>query len=154
MEKILISRCLLGEQVRYDGNDNLSSHPLIQQWHNRWVPLCPEVNGGLTTPRPPAELQNDGHILTINGDDVSAAFNRGALHALMLCKQHNIRFAVLKENSPSCGRHKIYDGTFSGIKINGQGMTTQALLEAGVQVFSENEIDALEQAILESEAAL
>ncbi|WP_087023605.1 DUF523 domain-containing protein [Thaumasiovibrio subtropicus] len=147
MEKILISRCLLGEQVRYDGNDNLIPHPLITTWRDRWVPVCPEVSGGLPTPRPPAELQQDGHIITIEGEDVSAAFNRGALHALMLCKQHNIRFAVLKENSPSCGRHQIYDGTFSGVKVAGQGMTTQALLEAGIQVFSDQELDALADAV-------
>ncbi|WP_413113662.1 DUF523 domain-containing protein [Thaumasiovibrio sp. DFM-14] len=150
MEKILISRCLLGERVRYDGDNNLSTHPIIEQWKPYWVPLCPEVQGGLPIPRLPAEIQPDGRVCTIVGGDVTAAFQRGALHALTLCHQHNIRFAVLKENSPSCGRHHIYDGQFNGSKISGHGMTTLALLNAGIQVFSEHELDALVAAINEA----
>ncbi|WP_064601501.1 DUF523 domain-containing protein [Photobacterium sp. J15] len=153
MEKILISACLYGKAVRYDGKDNFLAHPQLQQWkqQGRLVVVCPEVSGGLATPRPPAEIQADGTILTVDGNDVTTAFNCGAEEAAVLCRQHKIKLALLKENSPSCGSHAIYDGQFNGTKIPGEGKTTSALKLLGVKVFNESQIDELAKALTTSE---
>ena len=145
-EKILISRCLLGDNVRYDSKTIPLKHKLLNIWQkqNRIVPICPEVAGGLSVPREPAEQQpNSERIVTISGVDVSQQFNLGAKIALSLCRQHNIRFAVLKESSPSCGSTLIYDGTFSNHKVEGQGTTTKLLIQKGIYVFSENNLQEL-----------
>ncbi|WP_409322862.1 DUF523 domain-containing protein [Pseudomonas putida] len=135
--KVLVSACLLGQPVRYDGR--ASGHPdLLQHWQaeGRVVPLCPEVAGGLPTPRPPAEipggqgsavLEGDTQVLTVTGEDVSAAFLAGAQMALELVRRHGIRVAVLKSGSPSCGNRLTYDGTFSGVKVAGGGCRTSPL---------------------------
>ncbi|CAI8984073.1 conserved hypothetical protein [Pseudomonas sp. IT-P253] len=150
MQKILVSRCLLGHRVRYDGG---ASGPFdqLQLWvdEGRVVPLCPEVAGGLPTPRAAAEIPGgqggdvlDGHasVITTEGEDVSAQFLSGACQALELVQQHGIRIAVLKANSPSCGNLLTYDGTFSGVKISGEGVTAALLKRHGVHVFSELEL--------------
>jgi uncharacterized protein YbbK (DUF523 family) len=150
MQKILVSRCLLGHRVRYDGG---ASGPFdqLQQWldEGRVVPLCPEVAGGLPTPRAAAEIPGgqggevlDGHasVITTEGDDVSAEFLSGAYQALERVQKHGIRIAVLKANSPSCGNLLTYDGTFSGVKVSGEGVTAALLRRNGVQVFSELEL--------------
>lgn len=158
MHKVLVSACLLGQPVRYDGR--ASGHPdLLQQWQaeGRIVPLCPEVAGGLPTPRPPAEipggqgaavLDGDAQVLTVTGEDVSAQFLAGAQLALELVRRHGLRIAVLKSGSPSCGNRLTYDGTFSGTKVNGEGVTVALLRREGVRVFSELELDAAELALL------
>jgi len=146
MRKILISRCFLGENVRYDGGNQLLLNHHIELWKNqqRLIAICPEVSGGLSVPRSPAEFnQSNGKIYTVDGEDVSAAFHRGAQQALALCKKYGIRFALLKESSPSCGSKLIYDGTFTNRKISGQGVTASLLLENGIKVFSENSIEQL-----------
>ncbi|MEB0043973.1 MULTISPECIES: DUF523 domain-containing protein [unclassified Pseudomonas] len=150
MQKILISRCLLGHRVRYDGG---ASGPFdqLQQWieEGRVVPLCPEVAGGLPTPRAAAEIPGgqgaevlDGRqpVMTTAGEDVSAEFLSGAYQALACVQKHGIRIAVLKANSPSCGNVLTYDGTFSGVKVRGEGVTAALLKRHGVQVFSELEL--------------
>jgi uncharacterized protein YbbK (DUF523 family) len=150
MQKILVSRCLLGHRVRYDGG---ASGPFdqLQRWidEGRVVPLCPEVAGGLPTPRAAAEIPGgqggdvlDGQaaVITTEGEDVSAQFLSGAYQALELVQQHDIRIAVLKANSPSCGNLLTYDGTFSGVKITGEGVTAALLRRHGVRVFSELEL--------------
>ncbi|WP_085594378.1 MULTISPECIES: DUF523 domain-containing protein [unclassified Pseudomonas] len=147
MHKILVSRCLLGHRVRYDGG---ASGPFDQlaawQHEGRVVALCPEVAGGLPTPRAAAEipggqgvdvLQGRAPVMTTAGDDVSAEFLSGARQALALVEKHGIRIAVLKANSPSCGNLWTYDGTFSGAKVPGEGVTAALLKQHGVQVFSE-----------------
>ncbi|MCY7260618.1 MULTISPECIES: DUF523 domain-containing protein [Pseudomonas] len=147
MHKILVSRCLLGHRVRYDGG---ASGPFDQlsNWlqEGRVVALCPEVAGGLPTPRAAAEipggqgvevLDGKASVLTSEGEDVSAEFLSGARQALELVRKHGIRIAVLKANSPSCGNVLTYDGTFSGIKVQGEGVTAALLQRHGVQVFSE-----------------
>ncbi|MEG0248678.1 MAG: DUF523 domain-containing protein [Pseudomonas sp.] len=155
--KVLVSACLLGQPVRYDGR--ASGHPdLLQRWQSegRIVPLCPEVAGGLPTPRPPAEIPGgqgstvvDGlvPVVTVDGEDVSAQFLAGAQIALELVRRHGIRIAILKSGSPSCGNLLTYDGTFSGTKVAGEGVTTALLRREGVQVFSELELEAAEQAL-------
>jgi uncharacterized protein YbbK (DUF523 family) len=150
MQKILVSRCLLGHRVRYDGGAS-GPFDLLQQWldEGRVVPLCPEVAGGLPTPRAAAEipggqgaqvLDGTAPVITTAGEDVSAQFLAGAYQALELVQQHAIRIAVLKANSPSCGNLLTYDGTFSGTKVNGEGVTAALLKRHGVQVFSELEL--------------
>jgi len=145
-DKILISRCFLGENVRYNSEIIPLQHKLLTLWQqqNRFIAVCPEVFGGLSVPREPAEKQpNSDKIITITGKDVSTQFNLGAKQALALCKQHNIRFALLKESSPSCGSTLIYDGSFSNNKIVGQGVTSQILTQEGIKVFSENNLEGL-----------
>ncbi|MET1080338.1 MAG: DUF523 domain-containing protein [Pseudomonas sp.] len=155
MHKILVSRCLLGHRVRYDGGAHGPFDPL-QQWQaeGRVVAVCPEVAGGLGTPRPPAEIPGgqggqvlDGlrPVLTDNGEDVTAAFCDGARQALALVQAHGIRMAVLKARSPSCGNREAYDGSFSGVKVAGEGVTAALLRRAGVEVFNEQELDAAAQ---------
>ncbi|MEL1088129.1 DUF523 domain-containing protein [Pseudomonas sp. OB66] len=150
MEKILVSRCLLGHRVRYDGGAS-GPFDLLEQWieEGRVVPLCPEVAGGLPTPRAAAEIPGgqggevlDGAaaVITTDGEDVSAQFLEGARQALELVQKHGIRVAVLKANSPSCGSLLTYDGTFSGVKVNGEGVTAALLKRHGVRVFSELEL--------------
>ncbi|WP_448213980.1 DUF523 domain-containing protein [Colwellia sp. MEBiC06753] len=145
MDKILVSACLLGAKVRYDGQ----AKPLLNRKLTRWqqqgrlITVCPEVAGGLSIPREPAELQANGLVITTNGANVTAAFIQGAQHALHLCQRHQIRYALLKESSPSCGSQWRYDGNFSGQKIAGQGLTAELLIKHGIAVFSEENIEQL-----------
>jgi len=149
--KVLVSACLLGEAVRYDGGTKTCSHPLLSRWlaEGRVVPFCPEMAGGLGVPRPPAQcvggdgdavLRGEARILDVNGKDVTAAFRRGAEAALALCQKEGVELAVLKENSPSCGSSRIHDGTFSGTLRPGSGLTTAMLRAAGIPVISEEEL--------------
>jgi uncharacterized protein YbbK (DUF523 family) len=152
VQKILVSACLLGAAVRYHGGDARSDDPVLQQWarEGRLVSVCPEVAGGLSTPRPAAELQRaapNGSRLKVlvvdeQGRDVSDAFLGGGHSALDLVRRNDIRVAVLKDGSPSCGSSTIHDGTFSGTRIAGEGVTAAMLRSAGVRVFSEHEIAA------------
>ena len=157
MEKILVSRCLLGHKVRYDGG---ASGPFDQlaawQAEGRVVAICPEVAGGLPTPRPPAEIpggqgidvwEGRAQVLTAKGEDFSNAFLDGARQALALVQRHHIRIAILKANSPSCGNRLTYDGSFRGVKVEGQGVTAALLTRAGVQVFSELELEEAAKAL-------
>ncbi|WP_130889105.1 MULTISPECIES: DUF523 domain-containing protein [unclassified Pseudomonas] len=150
MEKILVSRCLLGHRVRYDGGAS-GPFDLLEQWieEGRVVPLCPEVAGGLPTPRAAAEipggqggevLDGTAAVITTDGEDVSAQFLEGARRALELVQKHGIRVAVLKANSPSCGNLLTYDGTFRGVRVSGEGVTAALLKRHGVRVFSELEL--------------
>ncbi|WP_394173674.1 DUF523 domain-containing protein [Thalassotalea litorea] len=144
MEKILVSSCFLGNRVRYDGKAKALLHPQLQTWkqQGRLVVICPEVAGGLTVPRSRAEQQSD-HVVDEHGKDVTQEFKAGAQHALSLCQQYNIKFALLKEYSPSCGSKKIYDGTFSGKKIPGKGVTAALLHQHNINVFSEESVEQL-----------
>lgn len=155
--KVLVSRCLLGHRVRYDGG---ASGPYAQlaQWQaeGRVIALCPEVAGGLPTPRAAAEipggqgvevLAGKAAVITTEGEDVTEAFVSGARQALALVEHHGIRLAILKANSPSCGNRLTYDGSFSGVKVEGQGVTAALLTRAGVQVFSELELEEAAKAL-------
>lgn len=150
MDKILISACFLGDLVRYDEKTKALAHPLLLRWYeeNRLIKICPEMAGGLSVPRAAAEINPETlKITTENKVDVTKAFHLGAERALALCKTHKICFALLKESSPSCGSQLIYDGSFSNTKISGQGITTQVLRANGIEVFSENSIEALARRI-------
>lgn len=154
MEKIFISACLMGENVRYDGGHQSLAHQAITQWtqENRIISGCPECLGGLPIPRAPAEVQQGNQqgtlqekqkIITIKNEDVTDNFHNGALKTLNICLKHQIKYALLKESSPSCGSTAIYDGTFSNTKIKGQGITAQLLTQHGITVFSEKTIEIL-----------
>ncbi|MGR6500663.1 DUF523 domain-containing protein [Shewanella sp. Koi 1] len=156
MEKILISSCLLGQAVRYDGGHNLLQDQWMQRWQRegRIVAFCPECAGGLATPRPAAERVGEA-VLTAQGEDVTAAFQLGAQKALALAQDQGIKIAILKARSPSCGNQHIYDGTFSKRLIAGQGMTAELLQAAGVSVFNETELAQVSTRLgqLEAESA-
>ncbi len=141
-EKILISACLVGDNVKYNGGNNLS--PYLEKLCEIYdlVPFCPEVEGGLTTPRDPSEIK-ENRVVTKKGKDVTKYYNKGAELALNICKYLGITKAVLKENSPSCGVHYIYDGSFKNKKIKGSGVTTSLLTNNGIRVYSEEEIEDL-----------
>ncbi|WP_019616823.1 DUF523 domain-containing protein [Psychromonas ossibalaenae] len=144
--KILISACLLGENVRYDAKINKIENKLLDNWlqHGILLSICPEVCGGLATPRPAAEIQNDGSIKTQAGQDVSEAFTAGALKTLQLALENNIKAAVLTEKSPSCGSSQIYNGSFDRTLISGQGVTTQLLRRHGIQVFNQFQLQQVQ----------
>lgn len=151
MRKILVSECLYGGRiVRYDGREKTETHPAFLRWkeEGRLVPVCPEVAGGLPVPRTDAQRQGD-RVISRKGEDVTAQYARGAEEALRLAEEHDVLFCILKESSPSCGSSVIYDGSFSGGKIPGQGLTAEKLWEAGFTVFSENEIDQAEMLLME-----
>lgn len=146
MERILVSACLLGQPVRYDGRSKRRDDQILRQWQaeGRLVSCCPEIAGGLPVPRPPAEITVRGdvpEVRTQDGTDVTGFFSRGAEDTLAVAQRHGIRMAVLKDGSPSCGSSRIYDGTFSGNSVPGTGMTTALLERHGIRVFSENELD-------------
>ncbi|HBY58963.1 MAG TPA: DUF523 domain-containing protein [Solibacterales bacterium] len=150
--KVLVSACLLGEKVRYDGRDQDRRSTAIGRLlaEGRAVAVCPEVAGGLGVPRLPSEIQaGDGagvldgkmRVLDARGGDVTAAFVRGAEQALAVARDHGIRVAILKSRSPSCGNAGVYDGTFQRRLIPGRGVTAELLERHGVRVFSEDEIE-------------
>ena len=142
MEKILISACLVGDKCKYDGHTNYT--PLIKDLLEKYelVPFCPEVEGGLPTPRKPSERKGDKVINNV-GKDVTRNFELGAEKALNICKYLNIKIAILKENSPSCGVNQIYDGNFNKKLIKGEGVTTELLRKNGIIVYTENQIEEL-----------
>ncbi len=155
---VLVSACLLGQPVRHDGRDKRSEHPVLQRWleAGRVLPLCPEIAGGLSVPRWPAEIEagaggravraGQARVRDHRGGDVTAAFQAGAEAALALARRHKVCVAVLKAGSPSCGSAWSYDGSFSGLRVAAAGVTAAALQDAGVLVFSEDEWLAAEQA--------
>ena len=142
MEKILISACLVGDNVKYNGGNN--QHPLIEKLLEKYelVPFCPEVEGGLPIPRLSCERKGES-VINTNGEDVTAIFENGADLAYNICLFLKIKIAILKEKSPSCGVHEIYDGTFSHKVIKGSGVTTELLKRKGITVYNEDEIPLL-----------
>ena len=142
MERILISACLVGDNVKYNGGNNKS--PLIDQLLEKYelIPFCPEVEGGLPIPRIPSEIKGS-QVINKEGKNVTRQFEKGANKALALCKYLGITKAVLKENSPSCGTHMIHNGHFMDRLIPGMGVTARILKEHNIEVFSEKEIDKL-----------
>ena len=144
MEKILISACLVGENVKYSGGNNFIDSPHIRRWmeEGRLVTICPETEGGLATPRPPSEIRG-GSVVNIEGDDVTESFARGAELALSKADSLGIRYAILKQGSPSCGSKRIYDGTFSGVSKCGMGIAASLLVASGILIYDETEIDEL-----------
>lgn len=139
MEKILISKCLLGENCRYKGDSNFCEKAAALREKYELIPVCPEQDGGLSTPRDPAE-RIGSRVITCNGTDVTAEYTKGAEIALKLALKNNVKLAVLKARSPSCGSGSIYDGTFTGEKVQGDGVTAELLKQHGINVLTEEEI--------------
>jgi len=144
-QPLLISACLLSVSCRYDGKDNALSEKDMRSLNEHFIliPACPEQLGGLSTPRLPAEIQSDGRTLRQDGVDVSLEFQRGADEALKIAKIAHSKIALLKANSPSCGNDEIYDGSFTGQLIPGQGQTVKLFEKHSIKVYNENEIEIL-----------
>ena len=138
-EPILVSACLLGVPCRYDGAAKPCAGVMALGERYRLIPVCPEQLGGLPTPRPASEIQKDGRVRNRAGADVTEAYRRGAAEALQLARANGCRLAVLKEKSPSCGHGRIYDGTFSGVLTDGDGVTAALLTACGIRVIGETE---------------
>lgn len=141
-EKLLISACLLGQRCRYDGGSKY--YPAVEALSETYelVPVCPECFGGLPIPREPSERVGD-RVLSRTGEDVTAAFLQGAEKALEIARKNQAALALLKERSPSCGCGAIYDGTFSGTVVPGNGVAAELLLQNGIKVYGESRIREL-----------
>ena len=137
---MLVSACLLGVRCNHEGEANTDDAVIALRATHRVVPICPESAGGLPTPRPEAERQSDGTVRTADGDDVSEWFDRGAAHAVRLAEATGATRAVLKARSPSCGCRQIYDGSFTRTRVQGEGVTAEALRLAGLEVVSEDDL--------------
>ena len=144
MENLLISACLLGVYCKYDGGTNTQPKELLELLREKYrlIPVCPETAGGLPCPREPSE-RVAGLVLGRSGRDVTAAFERGGETALNLARRFACRKALMKERSPSCGSGRIYDGTFSGTVIPGDGVAAEKLKAAGIEVYGESESEKL-----------
>ena len=165
MEYVLVSSCLLGNPVRYDGQGKLSRSPILQRWidEGRVVSVCPEVEGGMPIPRPPAEITDGSggalvligiaRVVEKGGRDTTAEFIDGANEALKKVRAKGIRVAVMKEGSASCGSGYTYDGSFTGTMIRKTGVTSERLRQAGVIVFNEDQFLSAETEINRLELA-
>ena len=146
-EKLLISSCLLGENVKYDGTNNSLDKLIIEKLKEKYelFSFCPEVAGGLPTPRIACELISEIplKIINKNNEDKTIEFINGANKTLELCKKEGIKIALLKANSPSCSNNFIYDGTFTSTKIESLGVTTKQLANNNITVYNETEIKFL-----------
>lgn len=143
---VIVSACLLGDSCRYDGASkrNAAVCALVHEIEasgSTVERVCPELSAGLPCPRPVAELQPDGSVTTAEGCDVTKEFVAGAAQCLRRALDLGARVAILKDGSPSCGSHFVYDGSFSGERIEGQGLLAKSLVGAGIQVFSERDVE-------------
>lgn len=140
---ILVSACLMELCTRYDGGTSACPEVMALAKRHTLIPVCPEQLGGLPTPRPPAERRADGRVFTRGGMDVTEQFSLGARLAADIFRLSRADIAVLKARSPSCGRDRIYDGTFSGRLVPLSGLLAERLLSQGVSVLTEENTDAL-----------
>jgi uncharacterized protein YbbK (DUF523 family) len=146
---VVVSSCLLGNPVRHDARNKRCEHPVLLRWieEGRVIPACPEMLGGLGTPRPPAEIVIENgarRVVTNTGRDVTREFEEGAQATLDEAVRYDVRVAILKSNSPSCGSSFVYNGSFTSTRVPGEGITTALLRQRGIAVFSEDELDAAE----------
>ena len=142
MENVLVSACLLGIGCRYDGKHKANEEVLRLREKYNLIPVCPEVFGGLPTPRVPSERVG-GKVMMRDGRDVTDNYRRGAEEALRLCRIYDVKLAILKDRSPSCGKNEIYDGSFSGTLTQRDGVTAELLKSEGINVIGESEINIL-----------
>ena len=140
--RILVSACLLGVYCRYNGERKQMEGIERLMERAELIPVCPEILGGLPTPRPPAERVGD-RVMNREGADVTEAYQRGAEETLRLAELFGVHLALLKERSPSCGMDKIYDGSFQGRIVDGSGVTAELLTAHGISVYGESRIDEL-----------
>ena len=142
--RLLISACLIGANCKYSGGSNRLPEDVLVSLRERYslLPVCPETAGGLGVPRTPSERRGE-RVVSRTGADVTAAYRAGAQVACRLCERFQCQSALLKERSPSCGCGSIYDGSFTGTLIAGNGIAAEALLASGVAVIGESEIEKL-----------
>ena len=147
MENLLISACLLGVECKYSGGSNALPEETIEKLRTRYrlIPVCPETAGGLPTPRDPSERLGE-RVVSCRGADVTAHFKKGAEAALTLARRYGCTTALMKEHSPSCGSGLIYDGSFLGKLVKGDGCAAELLKAAGVSVVGENMTELLTMA--------
>ena len=138
-EKILVSTCLLGVNCKYSGGNNYNEKVLDFIKDYEVIPVCPEIMGGLSTPRPPSERIGD-KVINNKNIDVTNEYTIGANETLKLAQLFNVKKALLKAKSPSCGKGKIYDGTFTGTLIEGNGVTVELLESNGIEVITEQDL--------------
>ena len=141
-EKLLVSACFLSDGYKYSGGSNFNKDILLLEEKYDFVLICPEVFGGLSVPRNPSEIVGD-KVMSNAGVDVTYEFNKGALKALELAKENNCTKALLKAKSPSCGKGFIYDGTFSHSITSGNGVAAKLLMDNGIVVYTEDELEKL-----------
>lgn len=132
----MVSACLLGDNVKYNGENNYSKDLVTFLKNHEVIKVCPEVAGGLSIPRNAAEIK-DGKVISVDNGDVTKEFIEGAKKTLEMALQNNIKIAILKKNSPSCGYGSIYDGTFSHTIIEGYGVTAKLLRKHGIVILNE-----------------
>lgn len=147
MENLLISACLFGVECKYSGGSNALPEETIEKLRTRYrlIPVCPETAGGLPTPRDPSERLGE-RVVSCRGADVTAQFKKGAEAALTLARRYGCTTALMKEHSPSCGSGLIYDGSFLGKLVKGDGCAAELLKAAGVSVVGENMTELLTMA--------
>lgn len=140
--KVLVSACLLGVNCRYNGVpvEDVAVTELLKREDITLIPVCPEQLGGLSTPRKPSERKGD-LVVSSEGEDRTGAFTRGAEETLRIAKLYGCEVAILKERSPSCGSNRVYDGSFTGTVVPGEGVTAELLRRNGVTVFGESELE-------------
>lgn len=139
---IIVSACLLGSKVRFDGTSKLVQAALALTEFYNVIPICPEMDSGMSVPRDPSEIR-DGKVISNRGKDVTSYYIKGARMALEAAMKHKVKLAVLKDRSPSCGSQFIHDGLFDNKVIKGQGLTASLFISHGIDVISENQLDAL-----------
>lgn len=139
--RVLVSMCLLGVNCRYNGvpKEDVTVKELLNREDITLIPVCPEQLGGLPTPRTPSERKGE-MVVSSEGEERTEAFTRGAQEALQLAKLYGCEAAILKERSPSCGNKEVYDGSFSGTLMSGEGVTAELLRKNSVKVFGESEL--------------
>ena len=137
---ILVSACLLGRYCRWDGGTNRNEAVIRFCDGQEVIPVCPECAGGLTTPRLPSEIR-DGVVVNREGASVDAAFREGAARCLAEAEGRPITLAILKARSPSCGVGQLYDGTFTGTLVPGDGVFAALLKERGIRVIPEADVE-------------
>ncbi len=144
-QKLLISACLMGENVKYNGGNNLIKDLESLSQKYKLISFCPEVASGMTIPRIPNEVQSFNPLVVKNelGIDTTDFFTDGAIQTLQLCKQYDIKIALLKAKSPSCGNIEIYDGNFDGTLIKGQGLTANLLMQNNIKIYNETQLGEL-----------
>lgn len=165
LARVLVSACLLGKPIRYNGEIKMANHPILARWQaeDRVIPFCPEIAGGLPTPRPSAEItpgregadviKGAARVVGSDGQDQTEAFIAGARQTLEAAQRMGCRYAVLTDGSPSCGSLSIYDGRFAGEKRAGVGVTAALLLASGIEIFTEDAIDELDHLLLSAQVA-
>ncbi len=151
--KVFVSACLMGENCKYNGGNNLISNLQKELPDCEFISVCPEQLGGLSTPRSPSEIKGE-KVINKDGIDVTENFIKGANISLEKAKREKVRYALLKAKSPSCGKGEIYDGSFTGEIISGNGKTTELLMKNGIEVFTEKEIEEFKNRLTLKETTL